>query len=377
MNPQGPTLDGSLAGVRSRRARLLLPLLVLVACRPIEEGEGVAPAVRRAAPAAAPTPTRYEAPAAATATYPDFVSVAERLRPSVVSVVSTHERAEADTNGRVLRGIGSGMLVSTSGHVLTNQHVIAGAAKVDIELTNRSRVRARVLASDDLLDLALLELESPVAGLEPVVFRDRPAAPGEWVMTMGQPYGLGHTVTVGVVSGLGRDHTDLGRPPGLRPDGFWSFIQTDASVNIGNSGGPLVDLTGQVLGLNTAVRSDGEGLAFAIPAAIARRFLEEVWTYGRVRHARLGLTVNDVGPDVFPGRLSAVRVTAVEAGGPGARAGLKPNDIILAIDDQSIARGSELAYHAQLRGVGAQIDLLVQRGAEPRRHRVIPSEAAP
>lgn len=377
MNPQGPTLDGSLAGVRSRRARLLLPLLVLVACRPIEEGEGVAPAVRRAAPAAAPTPTRYEAPAAAPATYPDFVSVAERLRPSVVSVVSTHERAEADTNGRVLRGIGSGMLVSTSGHVLTNQHVIAGAAKVDIELTNRSRVRARVLASDDLLDLALLELESPVAGLEPVVFRDRPAAPGEWVMTMGQPYGLGHTVTVGVVSGLGRDHTDLGRPPGLRPDGFWSFIQTDASVNIGNSGGPLVDLTGQVLGLNTAVRSDGEGLAFAIPAAIARRFLEEVWTYGRVRHARLGLTVNDVGPDVFPGRLSAVRVTAVEAGGPGARAGLKPNDIILAIDDQSIARGSELAYHAQLRGVGAQIDLLVQRGAEPRRHRVIPSEAAP
>jgi len=372
-------LEPSTGGPRAARfspfARLSL-LFFLFACRPIEDGEGLVRSPRPALPAT--PPTRLEPPAAAppVVAYPDFVSVAERLRPSVVSVVSTHERAEAETNGRVLRGIGSGMLVSAKGHVLTNHHVIAGATKVDVELTNRSRVHASLVASDALLDLALLELESPPPGLVPVVFRERAAVPGEWVMTMGQPYGLGHTVTVGVVSGLGRDHGDLGRPPGLRPDGFWSFIQTDAPVNIGNSGGPLVDLSGEVLGLNTAVRSDGEGLAFAIPAPIARRFLEEVWTYGRVRHARLGVTVGDVGPDVFPGRLSAVRVTAVEPAGPGARAGLKPNDIILAVDDQPIGRGSELAFHAQLRGVGAQIDLLVQRGAEPHRLRLIPIEAA-
>jgi S1-C subfamily serine protease len=352
--------------------------LLAPACRPVDGDEPRADPLASAllrADAAAPGEPEREPPAIVDA-LPDFAAIAEELDTSVVTVVSTLERKEEGKGTRVIRGIGSGMIVSTAGQVVTNEHVVASATHVDIELANHTRTRARVIASDDLLDLALLELETPMNGLEPVVFRERPAVPGEWVMAIGQPFGLGNTVTVGVISGLRRDYNDLGRPEGLREDGLWSFIQTDASVNIGNSGGPLVDTRGEVVGITTAIRSDGQGLAFAVTAAMARRFLDEVWTYGRMRHTRLGIRAENVGPDVFPGRLSAVRVTHVEPSSPGGKAGLEEGDVILAIDDTPILRVSEVAYVTQLRGVGAHLDFIVARTDEaPRRLRVIPTEA--
>ena len=170
---------------------------------------------------------------------------------------------------------------------------------MDVELANHDRVGATVVFADPLVDLALLRLDAPVEGLVALPLRTRTARPGEWVMAVGQPYALGNTVTVGVIGGLGRDYTDLGRPPGLRADGLWSFIQTDASINIGNSGGPLVDLDGAVVGITTAVRRDGQGLAFAIPAAMAQHFLSEVRTHERVRHARLGIRADNGGQNNF------------------------------------------------------------------------------
>jgi len=355
--------------------------LFAAGCRPVADGDTprvdpLSAALLRA-DAAAPGGPNIEEPPAIVDALPDFAAIADELDTSVVTVVATLEKEqEGERRPRVVRGIGSGMIVSTAGQVVTNEHVVAGAKTVDIELANHTRTRARVVASDDLLDLALLELETPVSGLEPVVFRERAAVPGEWVMAIGQPFGLGNTVTVGVISGLARDYADLGRPEGLRSDGIWSFIQTDASVNIGNSGGPLVDTRGEVVGITTAVRSDGQGLAFAVPAAMTRRFLDEVWTYGRMRHTRLGIKAENVGPEIFPGRLSAVRVTQVEPQSPGAKAGLEEGDVILAIDDSPILRVSEVAYVTQLRGVGAHLDFLVARTDEaPRRLRVIPSEA--
>jgi S1-C subfamily serine protease len=354
--------------------------VLTAACRPVDDDRAASDPVEAAllrADAAAPGGPDLEDPPAIVDALPDFAAIADTLDTSVVTVVATLGRDENGKPGaRVIRGIGSGMIVSAAGQVVTNEHVVASAKTVDIELANHTRTRARVVASDDLLDLALLELETPVSGLEPVVFRERPAVPGEWVMAIGQPFGLGNTVTVGVISGLARDYADLGRPDGLRPDGMWSFIQTDASVNIGNSGGPLVDTRGEVIGITTAVRNDGQGLAFAVPAAMARRFLDEVWTYGRMRRARLGIKAENVGPEVFPGRLSAVRVTHVEPKSPGAKAGLEVGDMILTIDDSPILRVSEVAYLTQLRGVGAHMDVLIARTDEaPRRVRLIPTEA--
>lgn len=304
---------------------------------------------------------------------PDFADIAAMTNPSVVTVISTVARAPG-TRGKVVRGLGSGMIVSPFGQILTNEHVISTATRVDVELATGERFPARVVVAESLLDLALLELEGSHADLHPVTLADRSARPGEWVMAVGQPFGLGQTVTVGVVSGLGRDHDDLGSPEGLRADGVWHFIQTDASINIGNSGGPLVDARGRVIGVTTAVRNDGQGLAFATPAAMVRRFLEEVRSYGRLRPTRLGIKAeNTFGSGRDPGR-STIQVTHVDDDGPGAEAGLLVGDFILALGGVDVSRVSEVAYLTQLHGVGARITLNIERSDGQRSLVVIPRE---
>lgn len=358
----------------TRTRWLLLGLAVACGCRRVDEPP--APTMRTPPPRTEAPTTEAPSTGGKTIVVPDFARVAEQLSPSVVTVISTVP--DRSPQGKTLKGVGSGMLVSARGQVLTNEHVIAEATRVHVELSSRDRLDARVLYADPLLDLALLELDGVTTDLTPVEFSDRDPTPGEWVMAVGQPFGLGHTVTVGVVGGLGRDHDDLGRPPGLRPDGIWSFIQTDASINIGNSGGPLVDADGKVVGIATAVRSDGQGLAFAIPSPMARRFLEEVWTYGRVRHARLGIKAENSTEGELPGRGSVVRITEVEEAGPAAKAELAPGDFILAINDHPISRVSDVAYLTQLHGVGSRMTVTMKRGTDPAEQvLVIPAAVAP
>lgn len=340
-----------------RAATVAVTMLAALApsgCRRVDGDEPGPVAIERTAnEVARPTTTT-------TFVVPDFAGVATRVAPSVVTVIASVREA-----GRGVRGVGSGMVVHTNGQVLTNAHVVAQASAIEVELASGERLAAKVVFADDLLDLALLELTraTPTAiDVVPVAFSTRSPTPGAWVMAVGQPFGLGHTVTVGVIGGLGRDHDDLGRPDGLREDGIWNFIQTDASINIGNSGGPLVDADGQVVGITTAVRNDGQGLAFAVPAAMARRFLDEVWTYGRVRHARLGMNAQNADAGVLAGRGGVVQVTAVEPAGPAATAGIQSGDIVLAIDDAPVRRVSDVAYRTQLGGVGARLTFTIARG---------------
>lgn len=350
-------------------------LAAAAGCRRVDEP---APFVRDATPPPGPEPQPQSAPPSTgtTIVVPDFARVAERLSPAVVTVISTvaERSASEGKRAKTIKGLGSGMIVSARAQVLTNEHVIAGASRVEVELSTHQRLTARVLHADPMVDLALLEIVDPPADLVPVELSEQAPRPGQFVMAVGQPFGLGHTVTVGVVSGLGRDYVDVGRPPGLNPDGIWSFIQTDASINIGNSGGPLVDADGKVVGITTAVRADGQGLAFAIPSAMARRFLDEVWTHGRVRHTRLGIKADNAAAGELAGRGSVVRVTEVDPAGPGAKAELQAGDFILAIDETPVDRVSDVAYLTQLRGVGARITLTIQRGdAPPEQVLVIPA----
>ncbi|HEY0132630.1 MAG TPA: trypsin-like peptidase domain-containing protein, partial [Nannocystis sp.] len=267
---------------------------------------------------------------------------------------------------RLRRGVGSGMVVRADGQVLTNYHVIAEAVSFAIEYADGTRVPARQIHADPRLDLALIAPEVAQTDRTPARLSERRPRPGEWVMAIGHPFGLGDTVTVGVISGLGRDHDDLGRPEELDPDGVWSFIQTDASINRGNSGGPLVDLRGEVIGLTTAVRSDGQGVAFAVPAPMARKFLNEVWAHGRFRHARLGVDVSEL--DEGPG----VRVMTVVADGPGDRGGLRPGDLLLTANDAPLLRVSDLAYLGRVSGVGEPLTLQLQRGATRLSLQIVP-----
>ncbi|MFO0632144.1 MAG: trypsin-like peptidase domain-containing protein [Nannocystaceae bacterium] len=358
------------------RARALwLAGLLALACRRVEDDGGTSGGVRvRAGTEVEPAQLRV-AGESATIVVPDFAKVAERLAPSVVTVISEVAPSEQRQRAGVVRGVGSGLVASANGQVLTNEHVVADTHGVEVEFATGERVAAKVVYADDRLDLALLQLEGSTPALQPVAFSERGPRPGEWVMAVGQPFGLGHTVTVGVIGGLGRDHDDLGRPEGLRPDGIWSFIQTDASINVGNSGGPLVDADGSVVGITTAVRSDGQGLAFAVPASIVRRFLEDVWTHGRVRHARLGLKAENAEAGVIPGRGSVVRITAVDDAGPAANAGLVPGDVVLAIDGAPVRRVSDVAFRTLLRGVGAKLTVTIKReGALPQDVIVVPAD---
>ncbi len=353
----------------SRQALLAAGLAVLAGCRRVEDP----PVAQRTvpAPADAPAPPATRAVESRTVVVPDFADVAARLAPSVVGVVTKV------SNGRgTLRGLGSGMVVTAGGQILTNEHVVARASEVQVTLSDGRRIPARVVYADPMVDLALLELAAGGLSLPPVELRPDQPRPGTWIMAMGQPFGLGHTVTVGVVSGLGRDWDDLGRPADLARDGAWSFIQTDASINIGNSGGPLVDPDGRVVGVTTAVRADGQGIAFAVPSPMARRFLEEVWTRGYLRHTRLGIRAEDAGPAGVEGRAGAVRITKVDPEGPGAKAGLEPGDLVLAADGEPVTSAAELAYHTQVRGVGAKMALSILRGdGPPRRVLIVPAQA--
>lgn len=345
------------------RPALLALLLVGAACQVIEEPVLEAEALA-VTPSDPPPLDIVREASRAVVSLPDFASVARNVGPSVVSVISVFP----DEGGR-RRGIGSGMIISVRGEILTNEHVVDGAQSIFVQLHDRSQVEADVVVADPLLDLALVQLRGEFSELAPVGFRDLDPAPGEWIMAVGQPFGLGDTVTVGVVSGLGRDYADVGRPPDLDPEGIWSFIQTDASINIGNSGGPLVDLEGKVVGITTAVRQDGQGLAFAIPSAMAIEFIDEVRTFRRMRHTRLGIRAENA-LDV-PGFASVVRVTRVDPDGPGEKATLEVDDLIVAIEGKPISRVSDVAYLTQLAGVGETVELTIARGPDRRTQQVV------
>lgn len=356
--------------VSSRSLIGLLGLLLSIqvgplGCRAVEDPPPIEEQPPAPRSAASPRPLLVSDKAeTAQLTLPDFAGVARDVGPSVVGVIST-----VQNGGGRLKGIGSGMIVSVHGEVLTNEHVVRDAADIKVQLSDHTQVRADVVVADPLLDLALLQVRGDFSSLQPVVFRERDPAPGEWIMAIGQPFGLGDTVTVGVVSGLRRDYGDLGRPPDLDPEGIWSFIQTDASINIGNSGGPLVDLDGKVVGLTTAVRRDGQGLAFAIPSAMAMAFVDEVRTYRRMRHTRLGIQARN--ETELEGLASAVRVTRVDPDGPGERASLQVDDLVLAINGVQISRVSDVAYLTQLAGVGAEVVLTIARGPSLRTEQVV------
>ncbi|GIX31582.1 MAG: hypothetical protein KatS3mg124_2054 [Porticoccaceae bacterium] len=217
------------------------------------------------------------------------------------------------------------------GIVLTNHHVIRGADEVQVALADGRTFAARLLGSDPDLDVAVLEIAPRELTALPLGDSDQLRV-GDFVVAIGNPFGLGQTVTTGVVSALGRT--------GLGIEGYENFIQTDASINPGNSGGALVDLAGRLVGINTAILAPSGGnvgIGFAIPVNMARASMEQILAHGEVRRGRLGVGLQDLSAELreplgLPETLRGVLVTEVEPGSAAARAGLAPGDLILAVD---------------------------------------------
>ena len=300
-----------------------------------------------------------------------IVSVAEQVSPCVVSMsVQTVRQAPAnplpwpfggrpDRQPGIATGMGSGVIVRADGYILTNLHVVRDANRIEVQLGDGRRFLARVIGTDPATDLAVVRIEASDLPVAEMATADSVRV-GQWVVAIGAPFGLRHTVTAGVISAVGRGS--------IGANEIEDYVQTDASINPGNSGGPLVNLDGRVVGINTMIAGPGTGIGFAVPAEIARDVVDQIALHGVVRRAWIGVGYQELTPElashfgVDPGH--GALVSSVVESGPAAAAGLRPGDVILSIDGEALGEGRDLLRVVLRRPVGASLRMGVRRGGE-------------
>jgi serine protease Do len=305
----------------------------------------------------------------------NFADVAEHINPAVVNVDAT-SRTPAGRRSRPVpprapefdffdrpgdrepdvprRGAGSGFLIDRDGHILTNHHVIENADRIAVKLADGRTVKATLVGADQPTDIALIKIPGGTLPVAPLGDSDELRV-GEWVCAIGNPLAYEHTVTVGVVSYIGRKlfNASLDR-----------YIQTDAAINFGNSGGPLINTRGEVIGINSAISWRASNIGFAIPINQATAILPQLKEHGRVVRGYMGVTLKEVDPDLREslkiGPVEGALVQDVAAGSPGARAGLRPYDLILSVDGRVVTSNDELIGEISARppGTVARVRLL-------------------
>lgn len=289
-----------------------------------------------------------------------YADAAQKAMPAVVNVFSSKDgslpadpRAKdplfryffGDRNARKQQdepasNLGSGVIVSPEGYILTNQHVVDGADQIEVALADGRTATAKVIGIDPETDLAVLKINLPDLPTITLGRADQ-ARVGDVVLAIGNPFGVGQTVTMGIISALGRNHLGINT--------FENFIQTDAPINPGNSGGALVDVNGNLLGINTAIysRSGGSlGIGFAIPVSTARTVLESIITTGSVTRGWIGVEPQDVTPEIAESfglqQKSGAIVAGVLQGGPADKAGIRPGDILVSVNGEDIGDTTKL-----------------------------------
>ncbi|MDB5049526.1 MAG: protease Do [Fibrobacteres bacterium] len=259
-------------------------------------------------------------------------------------------------------GLGSGFITDVKGYILTNNHVVEGAQKITVQLSDEREFDAEVVGTDKPSDLAVIRIKGKIpAGLVPLKFGDSDKLEiGEWVIAVGAPFGLYETVTTGIISAKGRQNTGIST--------YGNFLQTDAAINPGNSGGPLVNLNGEAVGINTAIYSQSggyQGIGFAIPVNLAKNIMESLIKSGKVTRGWLGVSIQPVSPDIadalgLKDRRGAL-VGDVVAGGPADKAGLKRGDVVLKLQGQDVRDANDLMNRIALIPPGSTVDLTVFR----------------
>jgi serine protease Do len=349
-----------------------------------------AAAATTGAPAVAPTPVSQAAVNAAA--LPDFSGLVEQYGPAVVNIsvvqgtkTAAHmPRSQAPDEDQLppffrnmpfpfqmpdqpdrgpTRGVGSGFIISADGLILTNAHVVDDADEVTVKLTDKREFTAKVLGVDTTTDIAVLRIAA--RDLPYVKIGDsRVTKVGEWVVAIGQPFGFENTVTSGIVSAKSRS---------LPGDSYVPFIQTDAAVNPGNSGGPLFNLKGEVIGVNSQIfsRSGGfQGLAFAVPIDVAMQVKDEIVQSGHASHGKLGISIQEVNQALAQNfglkTPEGALVAQVEKGSPGAQAGLEPGDVILKLNGKEISRSSDLPPMVSSLKAGSKVTLEVWRNGSTK-----------
>jgi Do/DeqQ family serine protease len=333
------------------------------------------------------TPGQSSAPIAGDQPVPTLAPVLREVTPAVVNIavrsqVVINNPLLSDPFFRRFFGIpegpvqretqatGSGVIVDArNGYVLTNNHVVENADRIEVTTKDERRFGARLVGRDPLTDIAVVKIDGDNLTAVPLGDSDRLEV-GDYVLAIGNPFGLGQTVTSGIVSALGRS--------GLGIEGYEDFIQTDASINPGNSGGALVDLRGRLVGINTAILAPGGGnvgIGFAVPINMARSVLEQIVRYGEIKRGRIGITVQDLTPDLASAlggpRPSGAVVAQVAPGSPAERAGIRPRDIVVAVDSVPIRSATQLRNRIGLTRAGEAAELTLDRAGNHRTVRVL------
>jgi serine protease Do len=300
-----------------------------------------------------------------------FERAAEAIAPSVVSVINEQDasaelppflRELAPREG--VMGLGSGVIIDEAGHILTNNHVVEGATTLKVRLHDDRELRAEVVGTDPKTDLAVIKVRAK--GLRPAPLHTASdLRVGQWVLAVGSPFGLSRTVTVGIVSAVGRGSMGI--------TDYGDFIQTDAAINRGNSGGPLIDLRGRVVGINTAIFSPNggsTGIGFSIPASMARTVKDQLIATGHVRRGWMGVVMGELTDDLarsfeYEGE-SGVLIDDVDPAGPAHGAGLRPGDIVARVDGAAVRDMADLRNRIAQAGPDATVKLETWRGGQTR-----------
>jgi serine protease Do len=339
---------------------------------PVSAGDVPRATARRPQTLAAPSPFMM-APATV-----NFADVAAQINPAVVNVDAV-SRTRAHPRGRDVatphpwdrlpdddaqpgdpeapdEGSGSGFIIEADGYILTNHHVVDGAERITVKLADGRSLRARVAGSDAATDVALLKVDSPTPLPTAPLGDSSTLRVGEWVCAIGNPLAYEHTVTVGVVSYLGRKLFDASLD---------DYIQTDAAINFGNSGGPLINARGEVIGINAAISWRASSIGFAIPINQASAILPQLKARGRVSRGYLGITLRDLDPDLGQSLglrgVSGALIQDVSTGSPGERAGLHVYDVILSVDGEDVRTNDDLIRRIAARPPGSTVKLRLLR----------------
>jgi Do/DeqQ family serine protease len=285
---------------------------------------------------------------------PSLAPLVKAVTPSVVNIAVNRNK------GRGAEVAGSGVIVDAeAGYILTNHHVVANGDSIVVTLKDNRKLDATLVGADPDTDIALLKVEARNLSALPIGDPDRLEV-GDFVLAIGNPFGLGQTVTSGIVSALGRS--------GLGIESYENFIQTDASINPGNSGGALVDLRGELVGINTAIFASGGGnvgIGFAVPIDMAQSVMQQLVAHGEVRRGRLGVQVKDLTPELGESLGVAARqgavVDFVDVLSPAQKAGIAIGDIILSVDGDPVRGATDLRNRIGLTPVGKQVKLVLLR----------------
>lgn len=319
-------------------------------------------------PAPPPVPVRAEPVS--------FAPIAHFADVSVVTINTVSEEVDISPfthrrRPRETRGLGTGFMVDKGGIVLTNNHVVDGADSIQVKLFDEREFPAKVVGTDPSTDIAVVRIDAKDVRALPLGDSDSLDV-GDWVVAIGNPFGLSHTVSAGIVSAKGRTRQDVP----LDPSGYYDFLQTDASINPGNSGGPLLNLRGEVVGINTAIRGGGaQGIGFAIPINMVKQLLPMLLRDGHVTRSALGIRIVDVHELTSDDRMalgladgarvSGAVIEYVAPGGPADRAGMAAGDIITGFEGQPIERSAQLQWLASTAGVGRTVALRATRANKP------------